>query len=46
MSTRSSAGRRRDGLDTTTQATLCLGETPKPHRRWDADTTQQGLHNL
>ncbi|MCS7208138.1 MAG: hypothetical protein NZ874_01050, partial [Fimbriimonadales bacterium] len=36
-------GRRRDGLDKTVQATLCLGETPKPRpsarRRRDAVTT-------
>ncbi|MCS7190917.1 MAG: hypothetical protein NZ843_04885 [Fimbriimonadales bacterium] len=30
----SSAGRRRYGLDSPVQATLCLGETPQPRLSW------------
>ncbi|MCS7190215.1 MAG: hypothetical protein NZ843_01285 [Fimbriimonadales bacterium] len=34
----SSVGRRRDGLDNLVQATLCLGETPKPRASFVSET--------
>ncbi|MCS6920025.1 MAG: hypothetical protein NZM28_09670 [Fimbriimonadales bacterium] len=33
------------GLDKTIHATPCLGETPKPLRRRDADATKQDFLN-